>query len=165
MPPEHTGFAAAAELLGSDVEYRVDNVYNLSSSSHGGYDLVLCLGVLYHLRNPLLALDRIWDVCRGDLLLETQIRSGGASRWPLRRDREPPPLMEFHPGDSLNRDNTNWWSPNMACLVEMLESSVFEVRDVQVQRTRAVVSARRAEDEERHYWRMLDGASNARKPS
>ena len=40
----------------------VDNVYRLSRERHGEFDIVLFLGVLYHLRDPLLALDRLWDV-------------------------------------------------------------------------------------------------------
>lgn len=162
MPPERTGFGAAADLLGSSVDYRVDNVYNLSPERHGSFDLVLCLGVLYHLRNPLLALDRIWAVCAADLVLETQIRQEGSPRSPRRRAPDPlerPPLMEFHPYDSLNDDPTNWWSPNPSCLAAMVESAEFDVREVQVLDTRAIVSASRAEDEHRHYWRTLDGAS------
>lgn len=158
MPPERTGFGVGAKLRGSSVEYRVDNVYNLSPERHGEFDLVLCLGVLYHLRNPLLGLDRIWGVCKRDMLLETQIRSGRGRRvGGIAEEREP--LMEFHPEDSLNSDHTNWWSPNPPALRAMLESSCFEVADMQVLPARAIVHARRFEDEHRHYWRTLDGAS------
>ena len=158
MPPERTGFGVAAKLRGSSVEYRVDNVYNLSPRRHGRFDLVLCLGVLYHLRNPLLGLDRIWEVCERDMLLETQIRSGRQRRvGGVAAEREP--LMELHPEDSLNSDHTNWWSPNPPALRAMLESSCFEVADMQVLPARAIVHARRFEDEHRHYWRTLDGAS------
>ena len=122
MPAERTGFGVAAKLLGSSVEYRVDNVYNLSPERHGQFDLVLCLGVLYHLRNPLLGLDRIWGVTKRDMLLETQIRAGRKRRvGGVATEREP--LMEFHPEDSLNSDHTNWWSPNPPALRAMLESA------------------------------------------
>ena len=48
----------------------VDNVYNLSvAKKYGQFDLVLFFGVLYHLRHPLLVLDRIWDVCNESALL------------------------------------------------------------------------------------------------
>ena len=158
MPPERTGFAVGARLRGSSVEYRVDNVYNLSPERHGEFDLVLCLGVLYHLRNPLLGLDRLWTVCKGDMLLETQIRSGRERRvGGVAEEREP--LMQFHPEDSLNGDHTNWWSPNPAALRAMLESACFEVVDMQVLPTRAIVRAKPFWDEHRHYWRTLDGAS------
>lgn len=158
MPPERTGFAVGARLRGSSVEYRVDNVYNLAPERHGLFDLVLCLGVLYHLRNPLLGLDRLWGVCNSDMLLETQIRSGRERRLGgVAEEHEP--LMEFHPEDSLNGDHTNWWSPNPAALRAMLESACFEVAEMQVLPTRAVVHARRFWDEHRNYWRTLDGAA------
>ena len=158
MAAERTGFGVAARLRGSNVEYRVDNVYNLSPERHGLFDLVLCLGVLYHLRNPLLALDRIWGVCKADMLLETQIRPGRKRRLGgVAQESEA--LMQFHPGDSLNDDHTNWWSPNPAALRAMLESACFEVTDMQVFSARAIVRGARFEDEHRHYWRTLDGAS------
>ena len=119
---------------------------------------MLCLGVLYHLRNPLLGLDRISEVSERDMLQETQIRSGRRRRvGGVAAEQEP--LMEFHPEDSLNSDPTNWWSPNPRALRAMLESACFEVIDMQVLSTRAIAHTSRVEDEYRHYWRTLDGAS------
>ena len=161
MPPDRTGFGVAAELRGSKVDYKVDNVYNLSPQRHGTFDLVLCLGVLYHLRNPLLGLDKLWGVCDRDLILETEIRPGRERRRrksaPAHPEREP--LMQFHPEDTLNGDHSNWWSPNPAALRAMMESACFEVAEMQVLPTRAIVHATRFEDEVRDYWRTLDGAS------
>ena len=75
MDPAETGFPVARELLGSSVDFHVGNIYDLTPERHGTFDLVLFLGLLYHLRDPLLALDRIWDVCNPDavLMLETQL--------------------------------------------------------------------------------------------
>ena len=56
--PEVTGFGIASRVLGSRVSYSVANVYDLDPDRFGTFDLVLFLGVLYHLRNPMLALDR-----------------------------------------------------------------------------------------------------------
>ena len=67
-----TGFPIARELVGSQVELRQANVYDLTPEEFGTFDLVLFLGVLYHLRDPMLALDRIADVSVGKLILETQ---------------------------------------------------------------------------------------------
>jgi len=68
-----TGFAVAREILGSRVEYRVDNVYNLAPDAYGEFDIVFFLGVLYHLRNPLAALDAIRSVMKeeADLYVAT----------------------------------------------------------------------------------------------
>ena len=78
-PPHHTGFAIAAELLGSKATYVTENVYSLDEERFGRFDLVLFLGVIYHLRHPLLALDRIHDVTADDgmMLIETHMIDEG----------------------------------------------------------------------------------------
>ncbi len=168
MPPEQTGFAVARELLGSNVEYVVDNVYALSEERYGRFDVVLFLGVLYHLRNPLLALDRIWSVCGRDLLLETAVLDnallGEDGKFRSLGDAAPGahalPLAQFYPGDMLNGDFTNWWSPNMACLSGLLESACFDVVDSKLHGARGIAHARRSEDPDRLYWRRLDSSAN-----
>jgi tRNA (mo5U34)-methyltransferase len=50
-----------------------DNVHNVSRDRYGEFDLVLFVGVLYHLRNPMLALDAIRKVTHGRLIPETQM--------------------------------------------------------------------------------------------
>ncbi len=62
VPEEYTGFSVAKEILGSSVEYRMDNVYNLDPEQYGFFDIVFFLGVLYHLRKPQAALDAIRSV-------------------------------------------------------------------------------------------------------
>src|SRR5918997_5322010 len=56
MAPHLTGFATASSLLGASVEYRTMNVYNVCPENVGTFDVILFLGVLYHLRDPMLAL-------------------------------------------------------------------------------------------------------------
>ncbi|MGH9335920.1 MAG: class I SAM-dependent methyltransferase, partial [Vicinamibacteria bacterium] len=75
IDPNTTGFNVAKELLSSKVSCLVDNVYNLTRDRHGAFDVVLFLGTLYHLRDPLLALDRIWDVSAdgAELFVESQV--------------------------------------------------------------------------------------------
>src|ERR1700689_1521816 len=58
----HERFRIAHELLGSKVEYRIDDVYSLSPDKIGRFDIVLFLGVLYHLKHPMLALDRVCEL-------------------------------------------------------------------------------------------------------
>ena len=137
VPPEKTGFAVAKELLGSRVEYVTDNVYNLSIERFGRFDLVLFFGVLYHLRHPLLALDRIWDVCNRQALLyvESHIIDEGLVDHEGRfhrldafnRDLLALPLVEFFPGRMLGNDFTSKWAPNQIALRGMLESAGFDV--------------------------------------
>jgi SAM-dependent methyltransferase len=77
------------------------------------FDVVHCAGVLYHVENPLSLLYRLRKLCRlgGTLYLETSYAIGPV---------EQQPLMVFHPGTSLDDNPSNWWSPNEACLREML---------------------------------------------
>lgn len=168
MPAEQTGFAVARELLGSNVEYVVDNVYALSEERYGRFDVVLFLGVLYHLRNPLLALDRIWSVCGDQLIMETAVLDnallGADGKFHSLGEAAPGahsvPLAQFYPADTLNGDFTNWWSPNMACLRGLLESACFDVIDTTLHGARGIAHARRSEDPQRLYWRRLDSSAS-----
>ena len=66
VAPTRTGFHIASTILDSRVTYLVENVYDLSPHKHGHFDVVLFLGVLYHLRNPMLALDQVRSVLKLD---------------------------------------------------------------------------------------------------
>lgn len=135
-PPNHTGFAIAAELLDSRVEYVTENVYSLNADTFGRFDLVLFLGVIYHLRHPLLALDRIHDVCAKDalLLVETHmIDEGlvdGEGNWRRLDDFDPEltsfPLVQYYPADMLGSDPTSQWAPNRIALEGWLRGTGFE---------------------------------------
>jgi tRNA (mo5U34)-methyltransferase len=115
------GFELARQALGSRVEDVDVDVMDLSPERVGTFDVVFFLGVLYHLRHPLLALERVASVTRELLVMETVVDLVG-----LRR-----PAMAFFPGTELNRDSTNWWAPNAPCLAAMLRSVGFtRVRQV-----------------------------------
>ncbi len=97
------GFELARQALGSRVEDVDIDVMDLSPERVGQFDVVFFLGVLYHLRHPLLALERIASVTRKRLFLETVVDMVGVAgrRWRSIRGRE------------LNNDPTNWWAPNV----------------------------------------------------
>lgn len=164
FPAERTGFPIAKRLLESEVEYCQDNVYDLSTERYGEFDLVLFLGVLYHLRDPMLALDRIHDLCRDQVIVETHLideaflRSQGDFRSlaSIHPELESTCIMQFYPGDSLNNDSTNVWAPNSACLRAMLEESGFDIEHQTRVGNRGIVRGRRVDDERRLYFRRLD---------
>jgi tRNA (mo5U34)-methyltransferase len=104
------GFNLAREVLGSRVEDVDIDVMDLSPERVGTFDLVLFLGVLYHLRHPFLALERVSALARQRLILETVIDMVGFER----------PAMAFYPGRELNNDPTNWWGPNVPAMEGML---------------------------------------------
>ena len=152
--PEVTGFSIASAALGSRVRYAVDNVYDLDAEKHGRFDLVLFLGVLYHLRNPMLAFDRIRGVLQpgGLLFVETQL----TRKRKLARSREP--LWEFLPRDTLHGDGTNKWAPNLAGLEAVGEECLFRIDRAEAEGDRAYMRCTAIEDSQLSFFRGLDTA-------
>lgn len=109
------GFDLAREALGSEVEERKIDVMDLSPEAVGTFDVVLLLGVLYHLRHPLLALERVAAVTGDLLIVETEVDLALGRR----------PAMAFYPGEELREDWTNWWGPNPPAVVAMLRAVGF----------------------------------------
>ena len=140
VPETHSGFATARTILGSSVEYRMDNVYNLSPVGYGRFDMVLFMGVLYHLRNPMHGLDSIRSVIDegGQLFVGTmmideyvQMPDGTVTTLEaLNPALTKVPLWQAYPRDSLNGDYTNCFAPNRQALVTALEESQFRVDEV-----------------------------------
>jgi tRNA (mo5U34)-methyltransferase len=114
------GFQLARQALSSRVEDVDVDVMDLSAERVGTFDVVLFLGVLYHLPNPLLALERVASVTNELLILETVVDMVGVSR----------PAAAFYPDRELNGDPTNWWGPNHAAVSGMLRSVGFARVDV-----------------------------------
>ncbi|MGH9146136.1 MAG: class I SAM-dependent methyltransferase [Vicinamibacterales bacterium] len=109
------GFELARRALRSKVEDSDIDPLELSPEKIGTFDLVLCLGVLYHMRHPLLALERVASVTRGRLILQTQVDLAGLTR----------PAIAFYQGSELHNDPTNWCGPNPAAVVAMLRTVGF----------------------------------------
>lgn len=125
----------AAEVKGADIEFRKLSVYDVAELGER-FDIVLFMGVLYHLRHPLLALDLIHDHVAGDLLIYQSMQRGAAEEAPVRSDydffeqehfNEPGyPKMHFIEHEYAG-DWTNWWAPNAACSAAMLRSAGFNI--------------------------------------
>jgi tRNA (mo5U34)-methyltransferase len=110
------GFTLAREARSSKVEDLDIDVMDLSPERVGMFDVVLFLGVLYHLPHPLLALEKVASVTRGTLILETVVDLVGMRR----------PAIAFYPGRELNDDPTNWWGPNPEAVSAMLRVVGFQ---------------------------------------
>lgn len=117
------------------IEFRQMQLYDLAREPQQ-YDLVWFMGVLYHLRHPLLALDILRRRTQRLLMLQTLTMPGDEvvdppADFPI-DDRarllgEGWPRMAFIEGQMAG-DPTNWWAPNEACVRAMLRSSGFSVR-------------------------------------
>jgi tRNA (mo5U34)-methyltransferase len=134
---EATGFDKLKQFLRSRVEYRQGTAYHLQPDEIGKFDIVICFGVIYHLRYPLLAFDMIRRVCCADVFIETAgiddntIVSGrGVPLVELAPELCDASILQFYRLGELNGDTTNWFSFNQRCLEEMLLSSGFTLSTV-----------------------------------
>lgn len=125
----------AAEVRGAEVEFRKLSVYDLAALGER-FDLVIFMGVLYHLRHPLLALDLIHEHVADDLLLFQSMQRGSDEVFPVAADYDFSETGHFHqPGypklhfieHQYAHDWTNWWAPNAACSAAMLRAAGFEI--------------------------------------
>ena len=126
-------FAAEVEEL--DIEFRQMSVYDVAALGER-FDIVFFIGVLYHLRHPLLALDLIHEHVARDLLVFQSLQRGSPAIAPVAPDYpfwdaahfDDPgyPRMHFIE-HSYSGDNTNWWAPNRACSAAMLRSAGFTI--------------------------------------
>lgn len=125
----------AAEICDLDVEFVHMAVWDIAKLQQR-FDVVIFMGVLYHLRHPLLALDLIHEHAARDLLLFQSMQRGGSTVIDVPPDydfNEPAPFE--NPGfpklhfieRRYSHDETNWWIPNMACVEAMLRSAGFSI--------------------------------------
>jgi tRNA (mo5U34)-methyltransferase len=129
-------FLEARSLLDSKVEYLTLDVDELSAARLGQFDIVLFFGVLYHLRHPMLGLQKVVELCRDTALIESFVMASEA--------RAIPTIMEFYEGVELGGQIDNWCGPTPECLLAMCRSAGFaEVELKDVTNGRASVTARR----------------------
>jgi tRNA (mo5U34)-methyltransferase len=125
----------AAEVNELDIEFQRLSVYELGALREK-FDLVLFMGVLYHLRHPLLALDLIHEHVAGDMLIFQSMQRGSAVAADVAADYEfwdetPFDRPEFPKMHFIEhryaKDPTNWWIPNRSCAEAMLRSAGFTI--------------------------------------
>jgi tRNA (mo5U34)-methyltransferase len=115
--PGKRGFDTARELLGSKVESIVADFMATDLKVIGTFDVVMFLGVLYHMKYPVEALERLAALTREVAIIETE-----AVFLPGLEDHA---LCEFFEKAELNHDATNWWAPNEKALVGMCRAAGF----------------------------------------
>jgi tRNA (mo5U34)-methyltransferase len=125
----------AAEYSGLEIEFRQLSVYDVGTLKER-FDIVLFMGVLYHLRHPLLALDLIYEHVAADIVVFQSMQRGSPrtdvvqenySFWETEQFDNPAyPRLHFVEHRYAD-DPTNWWVPNRACAEAMLRSAGFEI--------------------------------------
>jgi tRNA (mo5U34)-methyltransferase len=136
----------AAETLGfaDRIELRQLDVYDVGALGER-FDVVVFMGVLYHLRHPLLALDLIHAHAAGDMLIFQTLQRGSSDVIEVPEDHpfyeegslQPPTYFDAPGYPKLHfierayaHDWTNWWAPNRACAEAMLRASGFRIEQV-----------------------------------
>ncbi|MBZ9819390.1 TIGR04290 family methyltransferase [Mesorhizobium sp. CA4] len=125
----------AAEVADCDIEFRELSVYDVGALGET-FDIVLFMGVLYHLRHPLLALDLIREHVARDVMIFQSMQRGSSEVFALEQnydfwthdlfDRPEFPKLHFIEHRYAD-DPTNWWIPNRGCIEAMLRSAGFEI--------------------------------------
>lgn len=125
----------AAGVLGLEIEYRNLSVYDVGELRER-FDIVIFMGVLYHLRHPLLALDIIREHAVGETLVFQTMLRGSLALYDTEEDYPFEERGIFGDTDfpamyfiekSYSDDPTNWWLPNRSCAESMLRSAGFEI--------------------------------------
>jgi tRNA (mo5U34)-methyltransferase len=116
--PHDYGFAQVAEAIGSRAEFHRASIYELPSVLREQFDIVFFLGVLYHLRHPLLAIDSLRALTRDRLFVETVITASDSSI----------SHSEFYAGPYDNDDTSVWFVPSVRCVIDWLNTSGFKAQ-------------------------------------
>src|SRR6516162_1121469 len=98
-----------------DIEYRMLDTHQITQDMVGDFDIVLFLGVFYHLEDPITVIASIAEVATSWLVVETH----------LDLDDVPTPAMRYYAGAELADDPTNWWGPNQRCVEDLLRTAGF----------------------------------------
>jgi tRNA (mo5U34)-methyltransferase len=119
--PTRWRFDTARQALGSNVEAITLDFMDCDLLDVGVWDVVLYLGVLYHMPDPVRALRRVAAVTRKQAIIETEamfIRG------------HPETLWRFFPGGELNHDRSNWWVPNISALMGLIGAAGFKDAEI-----------------------------------
>lgn len=136
------GFGIMEQVREKEFPYLHSNLYDIDPETTGPFDIVLCLGVLYHLPDMMRALRKLRMLCRDTLLLETHSDNEFCPGTPAAR---------YFKADSLHGDLTNFWSPNAACVLDMLYDAAFDVVRHETWGDRLFVEARPSHEPNRAY--------------
>jgi tRNA (mo5U34)-methyltransferase len=170
-PLKGSKIETAILCLNSNIEYVNANVYDLHPSWIGTFDCVLFLGVIYHLRHPLLALEAIRSVLPANgllfvntLLLDEFLTMPDGTTSKLRNESatlRSVPLWQMYPGQSLAGDITNEFVPNMAAVRASLGDTQFKPVAEQISGIGGFVKAEAIIDPIVRAWTIADRGSGA----
>ncbi len=107
--------------LSSKVDYRILDLFDLAGPGLGKFDYVFFLGVLYHLKHPLLGLETVCGLTREIAVVDSFVTDGDT--WKEHVDDLP--TMEFYETDELAGRLDNWYGPSVSCLLALCRAAGF----------------------------------------
>ncbi len=148
-------FRHVHQKLGSKVDYRVADLYDLPEAGLGTFDTVFFLGVLYHVRHPLLALEIVCRLTTEVALVDSFVTD--ADTWRSHPDQLP--SLEFYETIELGGLLDNWFGPSVSCLLALCRAAGFARVDLlQIVGNHAVVACHR-------HWEPPASPSTEPRPS
>ena len=119
-PPGFAQLSFVNEELGLGMDCRLYEALNISEEDLGRFDIVFCLGIIYHCIHPMLLLQKISGVCDDMLVLESEAHhKEGRSHW-----------VQFVEKDYGLHDETNWWIPGVEAMRGMMRTVDFDMTRV-----------------------------------
>jgi len=113
---KNTRLLEAKKLLGSKIDYHIADICRLTCKDVGTFDIVLFLGVLYHVKHPILALENVCGMTRDMACIESFVSDPDLSALPV---------MEYYETTELRGQLDNWVGPNAACLMAFCRTAGF----------------------------------------
>ena len=154
--PLATGYEQTRVLLDlANVRYVRGSVYDVEDFDLGSFDIVLFLGLIYHLRHPLLALDKIYEICSDRMYVDSPVidnmvfdrtlsEDGKQFYLDRRAEVNALPLLYYTEGDETG-DPFNWFIPNRLAFLALVRSSGFDIADHAVEGGWCWISTTRGE--------------------
>lgn len=149
--PLATGFSLVHEIRNSNIQHRQYSIYELNPDDFGYFDIIAFFGVFYHLKHPILALERINSVCKPDSLLfgggtgsdvwvhdDDRSCSNGANFSAIKKEMiQDDTIMSIEclndlsiagfAGTQYYGDRTNWFIPNLKCIEAWFKRTGFKM--------------------------------------
>ena len=126
----------AARQFNVELELVNDDAHTYCLTTEERFDYVLFLGLLYHLKYPGLVLDRLAEMTKQRIFVQSNIIGTVPARYPEKCDyeRSDDTLLEdpsfpklFFIENLYNADPTNWWLPNFTGFEAMVRSAGLKI--------------------------------------
>jgi len=114
-------FRAMQSLLNSQVTYKILDVYELPKSGLSSFDYVFFLGVLYHVKHPLLALELVCGLTKDVCIVDSFVVD--ADTWQDHTNQIP--WFEYYETDELGGHLDNWFGPSVSALIALCRTAGF----------------------------------------